>query len=1010
MHPLLGLIVTFEKGDSPMKGRFFRWTTAFLCAALFCTMLPAAWAADDAVTYKAQEAVGPSGLTAPLTKTENTMYTAASDTLYQLGADGASKNKAILDGKAESGVSIAVSNGNVYVALMDGTVQCLGTDLSKKWTNKVEGTIQSMAANADTVYVGTSSNTIYALQDPDETEQTDSWSVDGYTAVCYAADNVILCQAADGALTLVSSESKEAVESASISGNIRLPVVENNGTLYFATSKAIYSAAIDTGNQKLKNVTQLVQADALCAPAVTDSGIYFVQSDGVYFYDGSQSERIYEASISGTASVAVNGDAILLEKDGKLIPLQPEEEPETVTPEVSATKVQRDKQDETKAAVTLTANVDGTLYYAVGDSEPDVFGGKQTMKVTAGENTLQLTDLAKSEQTLWIGLQTEDGTKSEIISVTIPKGTEETVVPTEKAKKISNISASRTVKYTNKKDADVSKVTVTFTTNFKGTVYYTTSKSLSKNIKTQGTKKSVTSGKNTIKLSNSSDETLWIGWEDSDGEIQTKKVDLDPPTVYNARLTMNPDNAKVTVKYDGTKLTPQKSDTKNGKYYYQFVVGEQYQISAKVPNSTKYKEMSETLTVAKEKNYTVKLSRGDGRLSALVLNTNASNPQNSTLALSPEFSSSTEEYTAALSGSGDTAYLWLQAPKSSTKLTVKMGSKTLKATSYSGYQRYQISFGSSATKREIQITAKGADDTKNTYTVTVQRSEKFTLSLVENATKRKTENGQNQLWMTVYSPQKATGYLKVVNPGVDVPIKTLLKEGYQFQLNKGYTTLKISGLASVARDIYIIGENADGDRTPRLKVSISAVSGSSGNGSNSSNWVSNKNKNSNSSNSSNNSSNSNNKNTNSSNNSNDSNSNRASGANNSTGSSNTQADEEYNINASSWADEDGTTSNENGSELLSDFENDMNTLDENDDGTTVEIDASSESVASTQADVGSSGNGEVPNNSVISRGIPLWGIVLLLAVIAAGGFGIYWVVIRMRSQNEDLSDDQNEDP
>lgn len=924
-----------------MKGRFSRWTAALLCVALFCTMLPAAWATNTGMIYKAQEAVGPSDIVTPL---------------------------------------------------------------SKKWTSSsdlVEGEIQSISANQEIVFVGTSANAMFALntsdgkayqipaaeededtdssedtEDTDDTEEQpemENWSAaECYGTACYATDAYILCQRTNGALTAFSIEDKLVSSEKGISGTICTPFVRKDNNLYFATTEAIYGATIGVDGGLA--VEKLIDATSKCAPAVTDSGLYFVKSDGVYYFDGSQAERIYEASVSGTTSVQVSGDTILFLNGGKIIPLQSEEEaPETVVPEITDIKVQRDKNDQTKATVTFTTNCEGTVYYAIADTEPDVFAGKKTQKVTEGKNTLSLTGLSKSEQTLWLGLMAndEEKTKSDIISVTIAKGTEEQVVTPEKEKKISGISAKRTVKYTNKKDADVSKITVTFTTNFSGTVYYTTSESLAKSIKKLGEKKSVSEGKNTINISNSSDETLWIGYEDKNGDIQTKKVDLDPPTVYTARLTMNPTNAKLTVKYDGTTLSPQKSVSKSGQYYYQFVVGEKYQVIAKVPNSKKYKEINQSVTISKKSNFTVNVSRGDGRLSNMILNTNQTNLKNSQLALSPSFSSNTEEYTAELSGTSNTAYLWLKPRKDSTKLTVKIGSKTLKASSYSGYQRYAISFDDDTTKHKIRITATGADDTENTYTVTVQRAEKFALSLVRDLTGR---TGASTLTLTIYSPRAGTGYLKVVNPGVDVTAKELFSDGIKFSVKKGNTMLKISGLAAIARDIYIGAEDANGERTSRLKISISAYSGTDSStrtrpsSLTSGTWIS------------------------------------------SSSSSNgilpsDDGSDFYNINASSWANGDGTDSGdstESGSELLNTFDEGLDAL-EGSDGTTVDIDVGSEAGTQgsvEQIDVGSSANGTVPSNSILSGGIPIWGIVLILAVVAGGGFAIYWFVIRLRRKRE----------
>ena len=73
------------------------------------------------------------------------------------------------------------------------------------------------------------------------------------------------------------------------------------------------------------------------------------------------------------------------------------------------------------------------------------------------------------------------------------------------------------------------------------------------------------------------------------------------------------------------------------------------------------------------------------------------------------------------------------------------------------------------------------------------------------------------------------------------------------------------------------------------------------------------------------------------------------------------------------------------------------------DGETVDIDVGED--AGTQADqqqaAGSSADGSVPSDSVLSGGMPIWAIVLILAIAATGAVGIYWFVIRARSREDE---------
>ena len=312
---------------------------------------------------------------------------------------------------------------------------------------------------------------------------------------------------------------------------------------------------------------------------------------------------------------------------------------------------------------------------------------------------------------------------------------------------------------------------------------------------------------------------------ESTSDIESE-IDLNLTNTYNARITVTPANAELTIKCNGVTLSQKESS--GGTYIYELTVGETYQFIAKVPDSQKYKEVNQTVTIQKKSDITIDVTRGAGSLRDLILNTDQTSYQNGQLKLSAQFSRSIEEYTAELVGSTNTAYLWLKPYKDTTKLTVTSGGKTLSATSKSGYLRYTVKFSDGETKKTIQVTASGDDGTVNTYTITVEHYEKFELSLVRDLTGR---TGSSTLTLTLSSPREGQGYLKVVSPGVNVTEQEIISEGYKFNVNKGNTMLKISGFAQTARDIYIIAKDADGNCTPRFKISISDY------GSNSKNYM-----------------------------------------------------------------------------------------------------------------------------------------------------------------------------
>lgn len=909
-----------------MKKRLSRWTAVLLCIVMVSSMLPTAWAASK-TEYNPGETL-PLGqkIVTTMVSAEDTIYAASKDTLYALDLDGSVQNATSLNVEIPEESGLEIYPEYIRIAPKDGEEIWLDRAGEPAEAPEDPGDPEAEENKTAGSYTLRDDGKVYAAgrDDPVYPEENGK----PVTAICMGEKNLFVL--VDGEIVPLNEETVEVpvVSEASAKqnedGTVALAFTSDcAGTLYYALDQNVFDSeyrqdGVENGQNNL-----------------VIEGIPEGQETlwiGVVSADGQKSEIV----------------SVTIEPAD-----EPTEEDEPVISEVSAS---RDASDKTKAEITFTASCDGTVYYSF---EKNVFESTKTQKVTEGENTISLTGLKDTELTLYLGMKKDDAeqTESEIVAVTIPAAGEEPA-PAEK-KTISDAKVSRTVKYPNKKNADVGQITVTFQSSFQGNVYYTVSEALAEDIIHLGKKKSVTKGKNTIQLTDSESKTLWIGWEDGDGTVKTKQVNLDPPTVYTSKITLNPKKGKLTIKYNGTILTPKKSG--DGWHQYELVVGETYQFIAKVPNSKKYKEVNQSVSVQKKSNYTINISRGAGRLSDLVLNTNKTNSQNGQLKLSPAFSSSTGEYSAELVGGANTAYLWLKPRKDSTKLKVTAGKETLKSSLYSGYHRYTVKFSDNETKKTIKVTASGDDGTVNTYTITLECYEKFELALVRDLTGR---TGANTLTLTLSSPRKGQGYLKVVNPGVNVTEKEIISEGYKFRVNKGNTMLKISGLASVARDIYVIAEDEDGNRTPRLKIAIKPYK-DSGTGTRT----------------------------------------RPDSRNSTTPSNGPDSpvpstnNDSYSIDSSSWDDDEESSG---GEELLNSFDEGLDAI-ADEDGETVDIDIGED--AGTQADqqqaAGSSADGSVPSDSVLSGGMPIWAIVLILAIAATGAVGIYWFVIRARSREDE---------
>ena len=909
-----------------MKKRLSRWTAVLLCIVMVSSMLPTAWAASK-TEYSPGEAL-PLGqkIVTTMVSAKDMIYAASKDTLYALNLDGNVKDATVLNAEIPEGSDLTIYSEYIRIVPKDGEEIWLDRAGEPAEAPEDPGDPEAEENKTAGSYTLRDDGKVYAAERDDPVYPAEEGK--SVTAICMGEKTLFVL--VDGEIIPLNEETVEVpvVSEASAKrnedGTVALAFTSDcTGTLYYALDENVFDSEY--------------------------------RQDGVA---NGQNNLVIEGIPEGQETLWIG----VMSADGQrsetaAVTIEPADEPvEEEKPVISEVSASRDASDKTKAEITLTASCDGTVYYSF---EKNVFESTKTQKVTEGENTISLTGLKDTELTLYLGMKKDDAeqTESEIVAVTIPAAGEEPA-PAEK-KTISDAKVSRTVKYTNKKNADVGQITVTFQSSFQGNVYYTVSEALAEDIITLGKKKSVTKGKNTIQLTDSESKTLWIGWEDGDGTVKTKQVNLDPPTVYTSKITLNPKKGKLTIKYNGTILTPKKSG--DGWHQYELVVGETYQFIAKVPNSKKYKEVNQSVSVQKKSNYTINISRGAGRLSDLILNTNKTNSQNGQLKLSPAFSSSTEEYSAELVGGANTAYLWLKPRKDSTKLKVTAGKRILKSSLYSGYHRYTVKFSDNETKKTIKVTASGDDGTVNTYTITLECYEKFELALVRDLTGR---TGANTLTLTLSSPRKGQGYLKVVNPGVNVTEKEIISEGYKFRVNKGNTMLKISGLASVARDIYVIAEDEDGNRTPRLKIEIKPYK-DSGTGTRT----------------------------------------RPDSRNSTTPSNGPDSpvpstnNDSYSIDSSSWDDDEESSG---GEKLLNSFDEGLDAI-ADEDGETVDIDVGKD--AGTQADqqqaAGSSADGSVPSDSVLSGGMPIWAIVLILAIAATGAVGIYWFVIRARSREDE---------
>ena len=573
--------------------------------------------------------------------------------------------------------------------------------------------------------------------------------------------------------------------------------------------------------------------------------------------------------------------------------------------------------------------------------------------------------------------------------IALEKKDNDTPDPTPGTPMLSKVSADRRVK-----DTTVADLTVK--SSVSGTLYYTvTGRNASQpDVFASGKTKSVKAGTNEIKLTDLSDHesTVWVGLKTSDGET-TEIKSADIAAVVKAEITVNPSDAKLTVKRGKTSV--EKQSGKDGKYTYRLVAGEKYTMTARRDGYVTY---AKVVTAKSSKtSYAITLLSKDCKLEQLSLSSSSTNVK-ADFTMEPTFDPSKTSYTAKTTRDIDAVYLWLRKSDSSASCHVygKKGvskksmrkNQSLYAESTNGYQRYAFRFAGGRSTATLSIKVKAADKTERTYEVKVKRADK-TPPKLKTITKGTGRTGADSATVIVHSTEAATGHLKVANPGV-VPTE-IVKTGASFSLKKGDTTLRISKLASTERHLYIVAVDKNGNKSAKLKVVIPAyksitpssantnkrTTGTQGNTNRNTSWL-------------NRIANSGNKATPSTGNGNKTTS--VTGGKTTSGTTGTTG---TTTNPSTTT---GTTGGVTGGTTTGSSDDNVRIWNSADDTTidTGVTDSTMENDANGADSVDNGGSGNVPDNSVISDGTPAWQILVILIVVCGVGFGVYWFIIRRK--------------
>lgn len=985
-----------------MKRRHSQLAAAALCAAIVAGMVPTALGAENHVADKA----GPSsadttkekwtasvggGKTTAVVSADDSVYVASGSTLYQLDRDsGDVQHKKTMEAEvASSEIAPTVAGGKVFVALSGGRVQAFDADsLDSLWVSESLGdSITCPIVSSDgKLYTGTSSTFVCLTTSDDDTSQsTETKSVQwkneaagGFDGVgAYASGDCVVFGSEQGVLYSVNPETGEQIDTMETA----------NGT-----SNAVASSIVKD-----------------------DDGLYFTCKNGVLFRVGLQSsgkfgsKATYELGGPAATTPTIVDDRVYVGVSGSSEDVQSGASLKVITYNSASNELKAAYSLNTEGFVQgapLAAEADDgvRVYFTTNNDAGSMYSFLDTDSATSSQvSKLYTPESGKGGKTAG-AVASESGelyySTSSGTVIALEKKDNDTPDPTPGTPTLSKVSADRRVK-----DTTVADLTVK--SSVSGTLYYTvTSRNASQpDVFTSGKTKSVKAGTNDIKLTDLSDHesTVWVGLKTSDGET-TEIKSADIAAVVKAEITVNPSDAKLTVKRGKTSV--EKQSGKDGKYTYRLVAGEKYTMTARKDGYVTY---AKVVTAKSSKtSYTITLLSKDCKLEQLSLSSSSTNVK-ADFTMEPTFDPSKTSYTAKTTRDIDAVYLWLRKSDSSASCHVygKKGvskksmrkDTSLYAESASGYQRYAFRFASGRSTATLNIKVKAADKTERTYEVKVKRADK-TPPKLRTITKGTGRTGADSATVIVHSTEAATGHLKVANPGV-VPTE-IVKTGASFSLKKGTTTLRISKLASTERHLYIVAVDKNGNKSAKLKVVIPAyksitpstnsntnkTTGTQSGSNRNSSWL---NRIANSGNKVTSGTNSGNKTTSVTGGKTGTSSITGSktGTSNSIGATGSTTDPSSTTGTSSGVT-GGTTTGSSDDNIQLWNSADDTTIDTGVTDNTLENDAN----GTDSVDNGGSGN--VPDNSVISDGTPAWQILVILIVVCGVGFGVYWFIIRRK--------------
>lgn len=1011
-----------------MKRRITGFIAVVISLAVVGGMLPTAWGVDNLITSgfgpqpnetaeKWTAPVGEGELTPPIV-VGNAVVTASADKLYLTDKeDGEEKGSYSFQGGQLVSTQYALTEENnlVFAALDDGSIEAI--DISNTESPKM---VWRASEDAE-------GNPIGVIDGPITYDNNKLYagSNDGNYSCLSAATGDVLWQ------TRIRGEIAEASSRGCYVGANYVVISDTSGKLY-SLSVRDGSVADSTDAVDSPLATDIIKEDDAMYFVTEGGSLYrFTLNNGTF---GAPAVCNLGAEVSGNPTVYQNRvyigvgngngyNLLMLKYNGNSF----DQQVQTLGTSGLPSTVLAAEESSNKVRLYFTVNEEtGSVFTAFddggelsSDSEFALFTPKKDERAVASgqmamdDNVLYYSNAQGYVFALHEG-QNEPAEPDDPGDSDEPDDPEDDNPPESTNPDISITSAERNVK-------DPSQVNVLFTLSKSGAYncYYQFSDKKPSDIFSSG-KKAVANNNGSdltqgIRLEGVSDDAkkLWLAVIDPQGN-KSEAVSKEIPQVHTVTFTVDP-KAKLKVMYRGEAGSTTIFDEKVSSKKIKMIEGYRYSYTA---SKSGYRDYSGEITVKKDEKVAISLISDECKLERLSVSTSAQQTSSGFL-LTPTFDPSTSKYTAETDLEPKEVYLWVRPKDERAKCNVYAVSgvdgvsskkSALRKETANGYSRFTVKLQTGKLTAKVKIVVEAESGKQHTYSLTIKRSDKTPPTLKCTSAKRmyRVENGKRTLitQIKLQCNEKATGYLKVVNSGV-VP-SSFTEGAVTFKVKKGETTLNIKGLATAARDLYIVAADKAGNFSSKIKISVPALNtattpntnGTTTGGTNSSPWWRR----------------------------------LLPGSNRTTQDGTTTGDTENGTSAGTNAGgllggmtsgtqagtgtssglfgslQSGDMTEVNLADTLVDAPEDWNS---SGDPNALYIDLQeddqpeAEGSAVTSSD---SANGAVPNNSVLSRGMPTWGILLIIVLICGGGFALYWFILHRRQLlTESISDDEFDD-